>query len=73
VGLRLEDGRVSAPDQLGELFVGVADRLDRSDRGWLPLGEVPDDDEIEIAPLVEVATGKRPVEDDGGGVPPLSP
>lgn len=30
---------------------------------------VSDDDQVDIAPLVEVATGKRPVQDDGGDVP----
>jgi hypothetical protein len=34
-----------------------------------PLGKVPDDDQVDIAPLVEVAAGERPVEDDGGDVP----
>lgn len=30
-----------------------------------PLAEVPDDDEVDIAPFVEVAAGKRPIQDDG--------
>ena len=34
-----------------------------------PLAKVPDDDQVDIAPLMEVAAGKRPVQDDGGDVP----
>jgi len=34
-----------------------------------PLAKVPDDDQVDIAPLMEVAAGKRPVQDDGGDAP----
>ena len=76
-GKRLEDERVFALDQFGEFFVGVADRLDRefseAEDGCRPpvwsLVKVPDDYEIDVASLMEVASGKRSVKDDGGDVP----
>ena len=74
LGQSLEDERVFAPDQFGELFFGVAERFDRENgeiedgrrQLMVPLAEVPDDDEVDITPFVEVTVGKRPIQDDGG-------
>ncbi|HOI14306.1 MAG TPA: hypothetical protein PLG75_10620 [Methanoculleus sp.] len=67
-GRCLPDERVSAPDRFGELFPGAADRFawEIEPPGLVePVTNVPG----EIAPLVEVPMGKRPVQDGGGDVP----
>ena len=70
LGQSLEDERIFAPDQFGELLLGVAERLDReigeTEDGCRSLmeslAEVPDDDEVDITPFVEVTVGKRPIQ-----------